>query len=95
MSRKEYSHVVKIVGTKYPELRRMIRNHPYVKIVGIGILKCLEDKSQPTDEERLAYLIDRGIELYHRLEEDIKATAVLEEKRRLLCEHLQPLLAAA
>ncbi len=85
--------IVKIVGTKYPRLRRMIRNHPYTKIVGIGVAKCLIEELGMTLEEitdeLLEEMVEKGIALYHQMEEKIAEIPVLEQKRRVLCEGLK------
>ncbi len=84
--------VVKIIGTKYPKLRTMIRNHPYTKIVGMSVVKCLLDNLQMTTEtisdQLLENMIDRGIALYHEREEEIRSIPVIEHKRRVLCDEL-------
>ncbi len=85
--------VVKIIGTKYPRLRTMIRNHPYTKVVGMGVVKCLLDDMQMTpdtvSDELLEEMVEQGIVLYHENEEEIKAISVLEHKRRVLCDALK------
>ncbi|BDY12028.1 hypothetical protein [Hydrogenimonas cancrithermarum] len=87
------ARVVKIIGTKYPRLRTMIRNHPYTKIVGMGVVKCLLDDmhmtSDEVSDELLTEMIERGIELYHEKEDEIKEIPVLEHKRHVLCDYLQ------
>ncbi|RUM45994.1 MAG: hypothetical protein DSY46_01235 [Hydrogenimonas sp.] len=87
------ARVVKIIGTKYPRLRPMIRNHPYTKVVGLSVIKCLVDvmQMQPEEisDELLVEMVEKGIDLYHAREEEIKAIPVLEHKRRLLCSLLQ------
>ncbi len=85
--------VVKIIGTKYPRLRTMIRNHPYTKIVGMGVVKCLLDDMQMTTDTitdaLLEEMIDEGIALYHEKEEEIRSIPVIEHKRRVLCDALK------
>lgn len=85
--------IVKIVGTKYPRLRSMIRNHPYTKVVGIGVAKCLMEEMGLTMEEisdeLLEEMVERGIALYHEKEQEIAEIPVLEQKRRVLCEGLK------
>jgi len=85
--------VVKIIGTKYPHLRHLIRNHPYTKIVGIGIIKCLIDElKMDTDEitdELLTEMVEKGIKIYHEKESEINETPVLEQKRKILCNLLK------
>jgi hypothetical protein len=85
--------VIKILGTKYPRLRHLIRNHPYSKIVGIGVIKCLlEDMHMTSDEisdNLLKDMVERGIELYHENENKIDEFSVLEQKRKFLCKLLK------
>ena len=85
-----HGRIIKIIGTKYPHLRHMIRNHPYTKVVGIGIMKCLlDDMKMSSDEisdELLTEMIERGIELYHEKEDEINSIPVLEQKRKFLCK---------
>ena len=85
--------VIKIIGTKYPGLRHMIRNHPYTKVVGIGVMKCLLDDMHMTpdeiSDELLTEMIEKGIELYHEKEDEINDTPVLEQKRKVLCNSLK------
>ncbi|WP_456390409.1 hypothetical protein [Hydrogenimonas sp.] len=87
------ARVIKIIGTKFPHLRNMIRNHPYSKVVGMGVVKCLiEDMHMPQEkitDALLEEMIDKGIALYHENEEEIKKIPVLEHKRRVLCDHLR------
>ena len=87
------ARIVKIIGTRYPRLRKMIRNHPYTKIVGAGIIKCLTDdmgmQNDEIDDALLEAMVDRGIALYHEREEQIQQMPVLEHKRKLLCEDLK------
>ena len=85
--------IVKIVGTKYPRLRRMIRNHPYTKVVGIAVAKCLTEemgmRPEEIGDELLEEMVEKGIALYHEKEEEIAEIPVLEQKRRVLCEGLK------
>ncbi len=87
------ARVVKIIGRKYPRLRTMIRNHPYTKVVGMGVVKCLLDDMQMSPETvsdtLLEEMIDEGITLYHENEEEIRSIPVLEHKRRVLCDALK------
>ena len=87
------ARMIKIVGTKYPRLRSMIRNHPYTKIVGMSVIKCLTEEigmsPDAIDDELLTHLIEQGIRLYHEHEESIRMSDVLEHKRRMLCEGLK------
>ncbi|WP_456453023.1 hypothetical protein [Hydrogenimonas sp.] len=87
------ARIVKIIGTKYPRLRTMIRNHPYTKIVGMGIAKCLVDDMGMQESEisdaLLEEMVDKGIALYHENEAEIKEIPVLEHKRRVLCDRLK------
>jgi hypothetical protein len=86
------ARVIKIIGTKYPNLRSVIRNHPYTKVVGMGVVKCLLDDMNMSPEEitdaLLEEMVDKGIALYQEKEEEIKEIPVLEQKRRVLCDHL-------
>ncbi|NPA29934.1 MAG: hypothetical protein GXO33_07115 [Epsilonproteobacteria bacterium] len=88
-----YARIVKIIGTRYPRLRPMIRNHPYTKIVGIAIAKCLLDEMRLSagqiDDATLETVVDKGIALYHAHEEELKNLDVLAHKRALLCEEIK------
>ncbi|WP_201353144.1 hypothetical protein [Hydrogenimonas urashimensis] len=85
--------VVKIIGTKYPRLRTMIRNHPYTKIVGMSVVKCLLEEMQmkieAISDDLLEEMLDKGIALYHENEEEIRSIPVIEHKRRVLCDGLR------
>jgi|GEM_PF-1505596 len=97
MIRELNARVVKILGTKYPRLRTMIRNHPYTKIVGMSVVKCLLDSMHMTpdeiSDELLTEMLEKGIELYHEKENEIREIPVLEHKRRVLCSSLQKIAA--
>ncbi|WP_353662537.1 hypothetical protein [Hydrogenimonas sp. SS33] len=85
--------VVKMIGTKYPKLRTMIRNHPYTKVVGMGVVKCLlkdmKMRADAVSEELLKELLEKGIDLYHKEEERIKDFSVTEHKQQVIREALK------
>ena len=91
------ARIIKIIGTKYPQLRNVIRNHAYSKVVGMGIVKCLLDEMQmlpaKITDTLLEEMIEKGIALYHEKEEEIRSIPVLEHKRRVLCGYFRQIAA--
>ncbi len=94
MSQTHYAKIVKIIGTRYPRLRTMIRNHPYVKIVGISIANCLEEcfkqKEYLFKEGILEKMVEEGIAVYEKFKIEIDRAPTLEQKRHIVCERLKP-----
>ncbi|BBG65725.1 hypothetical protein NNO_1022 [Hydrogenimonas sp.] len=92
MNNELTSRVVKKIVTKHPNIRSMVRNHPYAKVVGMAVVKCLEDRlgmeSDSVSDELLEEMVEKGIELYCEKEEHLKRTPVVEQRRKLLCDHL-------
>ncbi len=96
MDRTINARIVKIIGTLYPRLRTMIRNHPYVKVVGISLANCLQEcvgtDKREIDDAMLETLLKEGIAIYHAHEKEIQSISVLERKRNKLCELFRPVL---
>ncbi|MCF6201451.1 MAG: hypothetical protein L3J42_04930 [Hydrogenimonas sp.] len=86
MSNELTSRVVKTIVAKHPNLRSMVRNHPYSKVVGMAVVKCIEEKlkMEPDDvsDELLEEMIDKGIEFYCTNEDKILQTPVVEQGRK-------------
>ena len=72
----------------------MIRNHPYVKIVGISIANCLQEcfgqHEHAFDDRVLEKMVSEGIDLYERYKEKIESAPTLEHRRQRLCELFKP-----
>ncbi len=92
MSSELNSRVIKTIVGRHPNIRSMVRNHPYGKIVGVAVVKCLEDRlgleNEHISDEMLEEMIDKGIRLYDEKREKFDEAPVLEQKRKLLCDHL-------
>ncbi len=92
MSNELTSRVVKTIVSKYPNLRSMVRNHPYSKVVGMAVVKCIEEKlgmdPESVSDELLEEMVEKGIEFYCEKEDELRQTAVVEQRRKYLCEHL-------
>ncbi len=92
MSNELTSRVVKKIVTKHPNLRSMVRNHPYSKVVGMAVVKCLEERlgmePDSVSDELLEEMIEKGIELYCEKEDELRQTSVIEQRRHMLCDHL-------
>ncbi len=92
MNKKLTSRVIKTIVMKHPNIRSMVRNHPYAKIVGMAVIKCLEKKigieSDCVSDELLEEMIEKGIDFYNEKEELLRRIPVMEQRRNLLCNHL-------
>ncbi len=92
MSSELTSRVVKTIVTKHPNIRSMVRNHPYSKVVGMAVVKCLEERlglePESVSDELLEEMIEKGIEFYCEKEDQMRNTPVVGQRRKLLCDHL-------
>ncbi len=92
MNNELTSRVIKSIVSRHPNLRPMVRNHPYGKVVGMAVVKCLEERmgleSDAVSDELLEEMIEKGIDLYCEKEEELQRTPVVEQRRKMLCDHL-------
>lgn len=86
MSNLIYSHIVQLLATDYPKLKNMIRNHAYMKIVGIATAKHLTETLQmdekDIDNALLQGYLERGIQYFESSHEDLRQCATLDHKRQ-------------